>query len=467
MRIYNTPNRKVENFTPLNPPKVTFYACGPTVYDFTHIGHIRTYINEDVLKRTLERAGYQVDHVMNITDVGHLTGDDDSGSDKLERGAQKEGKSVWDIAKFYTEDFEKSMKAVNVNLPKHFIKATDHIKQMVALIKKLQEKGLAYETEEAVYFDSAKFKNYGKFSGQNLEDKKQGAREEVHVDSKKKHPADFALWFKTVGRFADHTMKWESPWGEGFPGWHIECSAMAMEYLGETIDIHAGGIDHIPVHHENEIAQAEGATGKLFVRYWFHSNFLTVDGEKMSKSKRNFYTVADIKKKSVDPLALRLLFLQSHYRQLANFTWEAAEASQSAYTNLKAQILQLKSQSDRTALSPEKLVKVDDLRNRFNEALFDDLQTPKAVAVLWEVVKSSIPSPDKLDLLLDFDQVLGLNLAQIEKENIPSDVVELAEQRLDARNKKDFELSDTLRQEIEKKGYVVEDSGESYTLKKK
>lgn len=262
-------------------------------------------------------------------------------------------------------------------------------------------------------------------------------------------------------------MRWESPWGEGFPGWHIECSAMAMEYLGETIDIHAGGIDHIPVHHENEIAQAEGATGKPFVRYWFHNNFLTVDGEKMSKSKENFYTVENIKKRGIDPLALRLLFLQSHYRQVANFTWEAVNASQSAYNNLKSQVLALKNQNARTSLSPEKLSKVDEFRNKFNEALFDDLQTPMAVAVLWEVVKSNIPSEDKLDLILDFDQVLGLNLAQVEQEKIPEDIVELAKQRIDARNKKDFELSDSLRREIEKKGYVIEDTDDSYSLKKK
>lgn len=376
MKLYNTLSRSTEDFAPLNPPKVTFYSCGPTVYDYTHIGHIRTYINGDVLKRALTYLGFQVNHVMNITDVGHLTGDDDEGEDKLEKGAQKTGKTVWEVAQFYTDFFNETMQQVNVLPATTTSKATEHIQEMIELIKQLEEKGFTYVTDEAVYFDVSKFPTYGKLSGQKLEEKMKGAREDVHVDTQKKNPADFALWFKRVGRFADHTMHWESPWGDGFPGWHIECSAMSMKYLGETIDIHSGGIDHIPVHHENEIAQSEAATGKQFVRFWVHQNFLQVHGEKMSKSLGNFYTIDDVKKQGIDPLSLRLLFLQTHYRQPMNFTWESAKAADEAYKKLKEYVLAFRSQTNRTALSEEKLDKVNEYRQRFQDALANDLQTP-------------------------------------------------------------------------------------------
>jgi len=463
MKLYNTLSRKIEEFVPKNPPNVSFYACGPTVYDFTHIGHMRTYTNNDVLKRALTYLGYKVNHVMNVTDVGHLSGDDDSGEDKMEKGAKKYGKTVWDVAKFYTEFFFKTIDALNITRPTVTCNATDHVEEMIQLINRLKQNGFIYETKEAVYFDVLKFKNYGKLSGQKLEEKMQAVREEVNVDKEKKHPADFALWFKRVGRFADHTMHWPSPWGDGFPGWHIECSAMSMKYLGETIDIHSGGIDHVPVHHENEIAQSEGATDKQFVKIWFHNNFLTVDGQKMSKSLGNFYTLDDIEKNKINPISLRLLFLQSHYRQPLNFTWQSARASLEAFNRLKEIALNLKPQNNLTSLkSPKALA----FQKQFVDAISQDLQTAQAVAIMWDMIKSDITNEEKYYLLTDFDKVFGLNLNNVLEEKIDANIIILAERRLEARKKRDFDASDRLRTKIEKAGFKIEDKGETYTIKK-
>lgn len=466
MRLYNTLTKKIEQFKPLNPPLVTYYTCGPTVYDHTHIGHMRTYVNDDLLKRTLNYLSYKVKHVMNVTDVGHLTGDDDRGEDKMEKGAKKQKKTVWEIAKFFTDYFFNIMNQLNVTKPDVICRATDHIQPMIQLIKQLNQKGFTYETEEAIYFDVSKLKNYGKLNPQKDTEKKLGAREEVYIDPQKKHQTDFALWFKRVGRFKDHAMYWDSPWGIGFPGWHIECSAMSMKYLGETIDVHAGGIDHIPVHHSNEIAQSEAATDKPFVKYWFHNEHLMVDGKKMSKSLENFYTIDDIKKRGVEPLAVRYLFLQTHYRQPMNFTWEAAKAAQEGYNNLKQTLLILKKQTQRQVLSEDKLAKVDHYRKRFMETISNDLQIPQASAIMWEVAKSNIPSGDKYDLILDFDQVLGLKLDQLEEEKIPEEIIKLAEERKKARQKKNYQLSDQLRQKINDLGYIIEDNNSDYQIKK-
>lgn len=467
MNLYNTLTRKIEKFQPQNPPQVTFYTCGPTVYDYTHLGHLRTYTNNDLLKRALNYLGYQVKHVMNITDVGHLTGDDDTGEDKLEKGAKRIGKTVWEVANFYTDFFFKSIDALNIIRPDIICRATDHIKEMILLIQTLEKKGYTYETKEALYFDISKFKNYGRLSGQPLEQKLKGVREDVYVDPGKKQPADFALWFKRVGRFANHSMHWSSPWGDGFPGWHIECSAMSMKYLGETIDIHAGGIDHIPVHHENEIAQSEAATEKPFVRFWFHNNFLLVDGEKMSKSLGNFYTIQDIIKKNIEPAALRFLFLQSHYRQILNFTWDSAFAAQEGYNKLKGYVLTLKKQKQRSTLSVEKLTQIDKFRQNFIQTLKDDLQIPQSVALMWQMLKSNIPSPDKLDLLFEFDQVFGLKLNELTEEKIPEAIIKLAKERLLARKEKNFKKADALRQKIQAAGWEIEDSKEGFKLKSK
>ena len=466
MRIYNTLTRKIEDFKPLNPPLVTFYTCGPTVYDYTHIGQLRSYINTDILKRALLHEGFEIKHIINITDVGHLTGDDDSGEDKLEKGALEKGKSVWDIASFFTESFYKSIKDVNILPPLKFAKATEHIREMIDLIQKISDNGYAYETKEALYFDVSKFEDYGKLSGQKLEDKLQQARKEVHIDKDKKNPQDFALWFKKVKRFKDHTMHWESPWGIGFPGWHIECSAMSMKYLGDVIDIHSGGVDHIAVHHENEIAQSKAATGVDFVKFWFHNEFLLVDGKKMSKSLKNFYTTSDLKDKNIDPLAFRYLCLQTHYRQQMNFTWESIESANIAYKKLKDCVVEFKQKKKDAALSEEKLNINEEFNKNFFDFISNDLQTPQAIAVMWEMLKSDLPNHFKLEHLLNFDKILGLSLDSAIPEQVPNQVMNLAKERLQARKNNDFKMSDELRKKIKKLGYEIKDTKEGFKLKK-
>ena len=466
MKLFNTLTRKIEEFNPINPPTVTLYTCGPTVYDYTHIGHARKYTNDDFLKRTLTYFGYKVKHVMNITDVGHLTSDEDEGEDKIEKGAKKTGKSVEEVAKFYTDFFFDTTDKLNIIRPDVICKATDHIQDMIRLINKLSQKKFTYETKEAVYFDSSKFSGYGKLSGQKLTEKLKGARDDVYLDPDKKNPTDFALWFKRVGRFKDHSMHWNSPWGDGFPGWHIECSAMSMKYLGETVDIHTGGIDHVPVHHENEIAQSEAATGKQFVRFWVHHEFLLIDRTKMSKSLKNFYTLEDLEKKHIESLALRFQFLQTHYRTQMNFTWDSAKAAQEGLNNLRQLVLTLQHQTQRTELSEEKLKKIDAYREQFNQALANDLQLPRAAAVMWEMLKSNIPSIDKLDLLFEFDQVFGLKLEEVEEEKIPPEILALAQQREEARKQNDFKKADELRDQASKKGYTFEDTASGTAIKK-
>ncbi|HET7099119.1 MAG TPA: cysteine--tRNA ligase [Patescibacteria group bacterium] len=459
--LTNTLTRQKEKFIPMDPPKVGMYTCGMTVYDFAHIGHGRKYVTDDVLKRMLTANGLKVEHVQNVTDVGHLSSDADEGEDKMEKGALKYGKTVWEVAEFYTKNFYDSMDALNIIRPDVICKATENIKEQIEMVQKLFDNGYAYDTPEAVYFDVSKFPSYGSSFGQNLSEKRVGVREEVKTDENKKNPQDFALWFKRVGRFKDHTMHWESPWGDGFPGWHIECSAMATKYLGEQFDIHTGGEDHIAVHHPNEIAQSEGASGKIpFVKYWLHTAFLMVDGTKMSKSLGNFYTIADVKEKGFDPIALRYLYLGAHYRDPLNFTWESLTASQTALNKLKSQVNALKTQNERNALSEEKNEKVEALRSEFMEAVNNDLNTAKALAVVWEMLKSNIPSTDKYDLVLSFDEVLGLNL-QINKstnKQIPDEIKNLMEKREELRKQKKYDEADKIRIQIEEAGFSVNDT---------
>ncbi len=444
------------------------YTCGPTVYDYTHIGHARKYVNDDLLKRALIFAGYTVKHIMNITDVGHLVDDEnDQGEDKLEKGAQKLGKTPQETAQFFTDYFCSSMKQLHVLPPESYTKATDHISDMIELIQKLEQNGHVYETDEAVYFDVATFPEYGRLSGQNLEEKLQKARDDVRIDTQKRSPADFALWFKRVGHHAHHIQYWPSPWGDGFPGWHIECSAMSMKYLGPHIDIHTGGIDHIPVHHENEIAQSECATHEQFVSFWFHTVFLLVDGVKMSKSLNNFYTLDTLAEKGFEPIAMRYLLLQTQYRQPLNFTWESLNASQTALHKLRNAVVQLRSQTTRNQLSEEKNQSVDAYMMRFRSALFQDLNIPQALSIVWEVVKSNIPSEDKLDLIYSFDEVLGLGLAQFEPSTeLPEDIQALAHERIKARETKDFAQSDKLRNQLNQLGYDVLDGPEGQIVRK-
>lgn len=408
--LYNSLTKQKELFTPIDSDSVKLYTCGMTVYDYAHIGHGRKYVMDDILKRTLEYNGFKVNHVQNVTDVGHLVSDADEGEDKLEKGAKKQNKTVWEVAEFFTNNFFASMEALNVNPPNIVCKATEHIKEQIELIEKLFKNGYAYDTEEAVYFDTSKFADYGKLFGQKLEDKKLAVRDEVKTDSNKRNNADFALWFKRVGKFTDHVMHWESPWGDGFPGWHIECSAMSMKYLGEQIDIHTGGEDHLSIHHPNEIAQSEGATGKKpFSKFWVHYAFLMVDGTKMSKSLGNYFTIQDILDKGIDPIALRYLYLGAHYKKPMNFTWQSLESASKGLKRLKSTVDSLRT-TDRTTLSEEKNEKIEEFRIKFNEAINDDLNTSKAMAVLFEMLKSNIPSEDKYDLAISFDEVLGLVL---------------------------------------------------------
>lgn len=450
MRIYNTLTRKIEEFVPLNSPSVGLYTCGPTVYDYTHIGHLRKYVGDDLLRRALTANNFDVKHVQNVTDVGHLTSDADEGDDKLDKRAKEKGMSVWEVAKFFEEYHFKSLDQVNILRPNIICRATEHIGEQIKLIEKLVKKGFTYQTKEAVYFDTSRFPDYGKLAGQKLEEKVAGARADVVVDPNKKNPADFALWFFTIGHFAGHTMRWSSPRGEGFPGWHIECSAMSMEYLGNSFDIHTGGIDHIPVHHPNEIAQSEAATGKLFVKYWVHHNFLIVDGEKMSKSKGNFYRIDEILEKGFNPLALRYLFLTAHYRDKLNFTWQSLEAAQNALNNIREEIRNWDQQTATTG----------SYYQRFMELVNNDLNLPQALAALHEMLSSDILSAQKSKDLLEMDKILGLKLDEYlgKTLEVPAKVEKLIKQREQARKEKDFKKSDDLRKAINKLGYEIEDT---------
>lgn len=466
MKIYNSLTRQIEEFVPLKKGKVGLYTCGVTVYDYAHIGHGRKYVNDDLLKRLLTYNGYHVTHVQNVTDVGHLVSDADEGEDKLEAGAAKTGKSVWETAETFIKGFYETMDKLNILRPDVVCRATGHIPEQIELIKRLVNKGFAYDTPEAVYFNVAKFPRYGELSGQRLADKLVAARQEVQTGSHKKNPVDFALWFKLVGRFEKHIMKWDSPWGQGFPGWHIECSAMSMKYLGETFDIHTGGEDHIPVHHTNEIAQSEAATGKPFVKYWMHSAFLMVDGQKMSKSLGNMYRVEDVAEKGFDPMALRYLYLTAHYRTPLSFTWSSLAAAQSALDKLCE--FTGATRESRVSLSKEKLKKIDQFRARFVSAVNNDLNFPQGLAVMWEMIKSNIPDMDKLDLILDWDQILGLGLANAGGGiKIPEEVTKLTGEREALRKAGKFVEGDKVRMQIEAQGFIIKDTATGPVLNAK
>ncbi len=464
LNLYNTLSRSIEPVEPYHGPELGLYACGFTVYDYTHLGHLRKYSMDDVLVRVLRRFGYQVKFVQNVTDVGHLASDADTGEDKLEKGAKKYNKSVWDIAREFEAYFFKSMDLMGNLRPDVSCRATEHIEAQLEMVKTLEKKGFTYViADDGVYFDTAKLSDYGKLARLNLSAQQEGAR--VEKLEGKRNSSDFALWkFERPGE--NRAMVWESPWHpRSFPGWHIECSAMAMQYLGEQFEIHTGGIDHIPVHHTNEIAQAEAATGKQpFVKHWVHHNFVRIEGEKMSKSLGNFFTIDDVAERGFNPRALRLLFLTSHYRSELNFTWENLAGAQKSYERLVSMLRQCKAEVERTILGQEKLAKVDAYRKRFLEALANDLDTPTAVALIWEVVKSNIPSQDKYDLIIDFDEVLALDLQtaasqpiQTKKAEVSPEIQALLTEREKARAAKDWARADALRAEIQKMGHVVED----------
>lgn len=467
--LYNTLTKQKETFTPLYPGKVGMYACGPTVYGFIHIGNIRTFLFADTLRRVLEDAGYEVRLIKNITDVGHLTDDDiaqgDQGEDKIEQKAKAENKTPAEIASFYEEYFHQTEEAMNI-LPAHYFpRATAHIQQMIRLIEALIAAGHAYEKNGNVFLDVTTFPDYGKLSGNTLENLKVGARLEEHPD--KLHPWDFALWLKSP---QGHLMHWPSPWSEGYPGWHIECSAMSMEYLGDTLDIHTGGEDNIFPHHEAEIVQSEGVTGKPFVRYFLHTRHILVNGEKMSKSKGNFYTLEDILERGFTPMDLRMLFIGAHYRSQMNFTWEALEQAKKNRETLFGAITRLEDMPERE--NQESAFDGASYLERFREALSDDLNSPEALAIVLECAKQTNTlldeeAPiDREALETVFGKIFFLFGLVREKETVPADVDELAKKRETARNMKDFAESDRLRTAIESHGYKVEDVPGGYRLKK-
>lgn len=462
MKLYNTLTRKEDEFVPINPPNVGVYSCGPTVYWNQHIGHMYAYVQWDILVRFLKRLGYKVKWVMNITDVGHMTSDEDSGEDKMEKGAKRDNVSVWQIADKYIAQFLDSVDKLGIKRPDVLCRATDHIKEQIELIKKIEERGFTYKTSTGLVFDTGKFPDYAKFANLNLDKQEAGSR--VEVDKEKKNPWDFLLW---VTNQPNHIMKWESPWGVGFPGWHIECTAMSTKYLGQKFDIHTGGKEHISVHHTNEIAQGYGAFGSTTANYWLHNEWMTLKGEKISKSLGNMITVADIIEKKYDPLSLRYLILNSNYRKGMDFTWEALESAQNALYRLRQQLLLLKSQTQRTELSEEKQNKIMAYQSDFNEALSDDLNVTRGLSILWEVLKSNIPSSDKYDLALSFDEVLGLGLNSLGREEIvtPDEIQTLLDKREEFRKQGNFEEADNIRKEIEKKGYTVIDTKEGSDIK--
>ena len=459
MKIYNSLTRQIEEFAPLKPPKVGMYTCGPTVYDYVHIGNFRTYTTADFLVRLLKQDGYEVRYVINLTDVGHLTGDNlgdaDLGADRMEESARRAGKSAYEIAEFYTRQFMIDAAKLNLVQPDVWCKATDHIAEQIELVQKLETKGFTYRTSDGIYFDTAKFPRYGELS--SLDEIDFGAR--VEMNPGKKNPRDFALW-KFSPKNEKRQMEWDSPWGVGFPGWHIECSAMSMKYLGESFDIHTGGEDLRSTHHPNEIAQSEAASGKPFVRYWVHGAFVLVDGGRMSKSLKNNYTLSDLEKKGFSPMALRYLYLTAHYRSPLNFTWSSLTGAQTVYDKLVGFIRAARSPQlvTRSTISKEKLKKLDQYRSRFWEAVNNDLNFPQALAVVWEMVKSNISDRDKLDLLLDFDQVLGLDLANVGAIEVPEAVKQLAAEREQIRKAGKFVEADDMRMQIEKMGYTVKDT---------
>jgi len=456
--LYNTLTRKKEEFKPIKKNSVGLYTCGPTVYNFAHIGNLRSYVFEDILKRALLYNGYKVKHVMNITDVGHLTGDMDMGEDKLEVGAKREGKTAWQIAEFYAKAFRDDLKKLNILEPEVWCKATDYIKEQIDLIKILETKGYTYKTSDGIYYDTAKFKGYNKLSHLDLATLREGAR--VEVNEEKRNPTDFALW-KFGPEDKKRQMEWPSPWGVGFPGWHIECSAMSLTLLKDQLDIHCGGIDHINIHHTNEIAQSEAATGKKFFNYWLHGAFLNIaGGKKMAKSADGFLTLENaFIKKGINPLVFRFACLQTHYRK-------PMEYSEAAMKNAKTGLEHLYNQVKELGGSVSKINQ--EFKKKFLEAVNDDINMPQALAAIQELLKSSLVNEEKLATVLDFDKVLGLNLHQAGiAEKIPSEIKKLAEEREAARQNKNWQESDRLRLEIEKLGYIVEDIKDGQRISRK
>ncbi len=456
LNIYNSISKKVEEFTPIIPDEAMLYTCGPTVWNYQHVGNFRTFFTSDILHRTLEFNGYKVKFIMNLTDLGHLTDDADAGEDKLELAAEEEGKSAKEVADFYIKGFMRDFEAMNFRKPAKFPRASEYIKQQIELIQTLERKGFTYETADGVYFDTSKFSNYGKMSGLPSEGSVEGAR--IVPNAQKRHPSDFALWkFSPIGK--KRWQEYDSPWGVGFPGWHIECSAMALNELGDTIDIHIGGEDHKMIHHPNERAQSESATGKIFVNYWMHITHLQIDGGKMAKSLNNFYTISDIEAKGFTPMDLRFFYMTSQYRSSLNFTWEALQNSRNALKKLYDLVSTYKeteeAEADQGSIS------------KFNKAINSDLNMPQAVAQVWEVLKSGLAESVKVLTILKMDEVLGLRIEDHVGFEVPQKVLDMAKMRWAYRNQGIFDKADLLRREVSGMGYIIEDGKTDYKIKRK
>lgn len=458
MKLYNTLIRSKEEFKPINGNVVKLYTCGPTVYNYAHIGNLRTYIHEDILEKTFDFAGYDVKRAMNITDVGHLESDGDEGEDKMLAGAKRENKTVWEVSQYYTEAFFKDCNKLNIKKPEFVEKATDYIDKYIDFIQVLESKGYTYFTNGNVYFDISKFEDYTKLSRMNLDELKVALRSDVEIDINKKNPQDFVLWF-TQSKFDNQAMKWESPWGEGYPGWHLECSVIALETLGEELDIHCGGVDHIPVHHTNEIAQTESYTGRKWVKNWWHGEFLIDNEGKMSKSKGEFLTVSLLEKKGFNPLAYRYYVLNSHYRKQLAFSFESLKMASSAYQKLQNRVKSLIDERPMSDITKN----VDKYHNDFLNYISDDLNTANAISILYDVLKAkNLTSFEKLYLVEKFDLVLSLDLLVVDEEIIDEDlsvyVEERISKRLKAKESKDYKLADDIREELKEKGIVIKDT---------
>ena len=461
IQIYNTLTHSKEEFIPIDKEKIKIYSCGPTVYSYAHIGNFRTYVFVDSLRRMFKYNGYNLEHVMNITDVGHLTSDADTGEDKMEKAARKEGKNPFEIADFYTKAFMEDMQKLNIDMPNIISKATDNIEEMLEMVKEIIDKGYAYETSRGIYFDVSKLDKYPVLSNNKVEGQEAGAR--IEVDPEKKNPYDFAIWIKAP---ENHIMKWDSPWGKSYPGWHLECSAIGRKFLGKHFDIHTGGVDHIPIHHENEIAQSKGANGIIPANYWMHCEFLLVDGGKMSKSLGNIYTLKELKEKGIEPLAYKLFCFSSHYRNKLNFTFDGVKAAQISLNRLREAYLKHKEGNNEIE---ESIIK--SYENKFHEAINDDLNIPFALSIVWEVAKENNKSKDYAILLEKFDNVLGLDLINSEKYNkvdieIPENVERLIEERKIARQEKNWVKSDEIRDKIKELGYAVKDTANGMEIEK-
>lgn len=451
MKIFNSLTRQKQDLVTHDEGLVRMYSCGPTVYSYPHIGNMRAYLFMDALRRTLKYNGYKIDGVMNITDVGHMTSDEDEGEDKMLVASKREHKSPWEVAKYYTDIFISETKRLNIDMPEHICPATSVMPEIIVFVKKLIENGNAYETSKGIYFDIATFAGYGKLGGVGLENKLAGAR--IDIDKEKRHPADFALWIKAPKQ---HIMQWDSPWGKGYPGWHIECSTIGIKYLGEYIDIHTGGVEHRPVHHENEIAQDDAYAGHQVVSNWMHLEHLLVDGGKMSKSLGNVYKLDDLVAKGFTPEDYRYFFFTTHYAKQQNFTWEGLESAKNALKSMKNILKEHKESTDNTK------VKIDKAEKDFLEAINDDLNLPKALGIVWTLLK--MPRDRKIyDAIIKFNQIFGFDF---EGDIIPTEVQELAKQRWQAKQNRDFATADELRSKISQLGFSVKDTKDGYEIVK-